>query len=183
MTDQPDERKAVVEQALGYIGSHRPEPPKCEYCGCAQFSLMAGSFAQFCPKAPAGEGHVYMFSVSNEYPETIEAERLADFALMREGELRKRVQEIERERDEYKQLTQNRVDDIQHISKLLLRAALHSLITSKEPNGYPLWFNRAVHDCRDCDPEDLCITHMSIAKRGFTECEEIIAAFEASLLT
>lgn len=64
----------------------------------------------------------------------------------------------------------------------LFRSALRKLIADKEPNKYPLWFNRAVRACKVCDSEDLCNFHYEIAERDFAGCEEMIVAFENTLL-
>lgn len=57
------------------------------------------------------------------------------------------------------------------------------LVSGKEPNGYPLWFNCAIHDCPECDSEDLCMGHLRMAERNFFDCdkniEDFIAAFRA----
>lgn len=58
---------------------------------------------------------------------------------------------------------------------------LNRLITGLEPNGYPLWFNRAVHECEDCDSEDLCMAHAEMTGRNWTGCEAEISKFRAAL--
>jgi hypothetical protein len=64
---------------------------------------------------------------------------------------------------------------------LQAREALDKLVADKEPNGYPLWFNRAVRACKVCDSEDLCNFHHKIAERDFADCEDFVIAFTASL--
>lgn len=58
---------------------------------------------------------------------------------------------------------------------------LRKLVAAKEPNGYPLWFNRAVHKCRRCDSEDLCIDHERLATADFKDCEPYVEAFIRAL--
>lgn len=62
-----------------------------------------------------------------------------------------------------------------------LKESLRRLVSDKESNGYPLWFNRAVHECGDCDSEDLCLGHYAMAQRDFTGCEQEIEAFIQAL--
>jgi hypothetical protein len=60
-------------------------------------------------------------------------------------------------------------------------AALRRLVSDKEPNGYPLWFNRQVHKCLDCDSEDLCMRHFKMATADFANCEDEVDRFLAEL--
>lgn len=72
-------------------------------------------------------------------------------------------------------------------SRERMREALEKFVAAKEPNGYPLWFNRAVHECQKrpdrsaCDSEDLCNKHWEMAHRDFTGCEKEIAEFVKAL--